>query len=332
MRSHRPRHRAAAIAALLLLALITIGAPSPAAAATIDWHGSLEDALAAAEQSGKPIFAFVYLGESPRQSSGQRQEISIRGDGVQARAQIDLELMLQETLADRDVVSAARSFEPLKLDLCDPGTDAARVRLKVGPGVDAGSETRVAMYPITLFLDPTGKELFRRHGCVPAVGYAAQLQQGYDLFLKRKAVLDDPQDARKRRDLGRAYMELDPTAGDRVYASAVEHLDAVIELDPENLTGANFDARVDLAILRIPEGPAEAVSALSALQGEDADGHRKLELQYYTAIAHFVTEDYASAKRLLRAFETNDRNSPYYDSPWTPQALGLLEYLKQIAP
>ncbi|HCA45904.1 MAG TPA: hypothetical protein DEP45_00730 [Armatimonadetes bacterium] len=198
--------------------------------------------------------------------------------------------------------------------------------------MDAGTETRVAMYPITLFLDPTGQELFRRHGCMPAVGYAAQLQQGYDLFLKRQAVLDAPQDARKRRDLGRAYMELDPTAGDRVYAAAVEHLEAAIQLDPGNATGASFDARVDLAVLRLPEGPAEAVSALTALQSEDVDGHRKLETQYYMAIAHFVLEDYASAKRVLREFETDNRNSPYYDSPWTPQALGLLEYLKQIEP
>ncbi len=327
--SERRRSTSAILsAAILFAALSAVGAPS--ACAAIDWHGSLDKALQAAEKSGKPVFAFVYLGEQTPGASGQREEISLRreGDPV-ASQQVDIERMLKLTLSDPDVVAAARGFEALKLDLCDPRTDAARIALKVGPGVDAINETRVGMYPITVFLDSSGEEIFRRHGCMPALGYAAQLEQARELLEKRSAVLDDPQDAVKRRNLGRAYMEMDPTPDGHIYLAAVENLEEAVRLDPRNETGANFDARVDLTILAIPRDPKQSVPELFRLQSEDADDHRKLEIQYYMAVAHFVMEDYASARQLLREFETEDRNSPYWDSPWTPQALGLLEYIKQ---
>ena len=325
--SGRRRNTAAIFTAAILSALLGTLA-GPAAAAAIDWHDGLDEALQAAEESGKPVFAFIYLGEQTPGASGQREEISVRreGDPV-ASQQLDLERMLKQTLSDADVVAAARNFEALKLDLCDPRTDAARIALKVGPGVDAGTETRVGMYPITVFLDPSGEEIFRRHGCMPALGYAAQLEQAHELFEKRGAVLADPRDAIKHRELGRAYMEMDPTPDDQIYQAAVEHLQEAVRLDPGNETGANFDARVDLAILSIPQSPEQtrrSITDLFRLQTEDADGHRKLEIQYYMAVAHFVLEDYASAKQLLREFETEDRNSPYWDSPWTPQALSLI--------
>ena len=328
-RTTRPLTSIAWLTTALMATLLT--ATAGPAAARIDWHDSYSAALEAAEQSGKPIFAFVYLSDQPGQFAGPREEIRLEerthpGSG----RPLDLKRMLNQTLSDPAVTAAAKQFEAVKLDLRDPTNDDARRRLKVSPGVDPSSETRVAMYPITVFLDSTGTELFRRHGTMAAVGYAAQLDRAAQLNEKRDAVLDDPRDPVKRRELGRAYMEMDPTPEDRIYDAAVEHLEAAIRFDPGNETGANFDARVDLAILSIPKSAEEAVSKLFQLQGEDEDGHRKLEIQYYMAVAHFVSEDYASARKLLREFQTEDKHSPYWDSPWTPQALGLLQYIKQI--
>lgn len=314
---------------LILVATVLIVAAGPAAA-KINWHDSYESALEAAEKSGKPVFVFVYLSDQG-QFSGPREEIRLNQrshPGSQRR--IDVRQMLEQTLSDPEVMEAAKQFEPVKLDLCDPANDTARRELRVSPGVDPSTSTRVGMYPITVFVDPEGEELFRRHGSMPAVGYAAQLNQAAELHSRRNAVLEDPRDPVKRRELGRAYMEMDPTPEDRIYDAAVEHLEAAIRLDPENETGANFDARVDLAILSIPESPENSVAKLFQLQSEDDDGHRKLEIQYYMAVAHLVLEDYDAARKLLREFETDDRRSPYWDSPWTPQALGLLEYIKQI--
>lgn len=318
--------RTLAVAVTAVLLAVACGS-----AAEINWHDSYETALEAAEKSGKPVFAFVYLSEQEKQSSGPREEIRIDRPGAAGRGQrIDLEQMLDQTLADPEVVAASEQFEAVKVDLVDPATDSARHALKVSPGVDTATETRAAMYPISVFLDSTGSELFRRHGCMQSVGYAAQLGHAARLHERREAVLDDPRDPVKRRALGRAYMELDPTPGDRIHEAAVEHLEAAIRFDPENAEGANFDARVDLAIMRIPEAAEQSIEELTQLQREDADEHRALEIQYYTAVAHFVMEDYAAARKLLREFETDDRNSPYWDSPWTPEALGLLEHIKQI--
>jgi tetratricopeptide (TPR) repeat protein len=317
------------LAVALTATLLTFAAGS---AAEINWHDSYETALEAAEKSGKPVFAFVYLSEQEQQSSGPREEIRIDRPGAARGGQrLNVEQMLEQTLADPEVIAATEKFEAVKLDLVDPATDSARHALKVSPGVDAATETRAAMYPITVFLDSTGKELFRRHGSMQPIGYAAQLGQATRLHERREAVLDNPQDPVKRRELGRAYMELDPTPGDRIHDAAVEHLEAAIRFDPDNEEGANFDARVDLAILQIPEATEQSVEELTELQREDGDGHRALEIQYYAAVAHFVLENYAAARKLLREFETDDRNSPYWDSPWTPQALGLLEHIKQIS-
>ncbi|MGM0493081.1 MAG: hypothetical protein ACQER1_09050 [Armatimonadota bacterium] len=302
-------------------------------AAEINWHDSYESALEAAEKSGKPVFAFVYLSEQQRQSSGPREEIRIDRPGANRGGRsIDLKQMLDQTLADPDVIAASKMFEAVRVDLVDPATDSARHALKVSPGVDAETGTRAAMYPISVFLDSTGTELFRRHGYMQAVGYAAQLEQAARLHERREAVLDDPRDPVKRRELGRAYMELDPTPGDRIHEAAIEHLEAAIRFDPENAEGAQFDARADLAIMRIPETTEQSIEELAQLQQEDADQHRALEIQYYTAVAHLVMEDYVAARRLLQKFETDNRDSPYWDSPWTPQALGLLEHIKQITP
>ncbi|MFW5867397.1 MAG: hypothetical protein ACOCX2_06245 [Armatimonadota bacterium] len=315
----------AAVAAALLIATVM------PADAGINWHDGYEAARAAAERSEKPILVFVYLSEQGDEFSGPRQEIRVdREDRPGSGQRLDVQHMLEQTLADPDVIAAAKRFEPVKLDLVDPANDEARRDLRVSPGVDVTTDTRAAMYPLTVFLDSTGQELFRRPGSMPALGYAALLGQAERLHNARNAVLDDPRDPIKRRELGRAYMEMDPTPDDRIYQAAVEHLEAAIRIDPDNETGANFDAQVDLAILSIPETPADAVDTLSQLQRQDTDGHRTLEIKYYMGVAHVVDEDYAAARKLLREFETEDRDSPYWDSPWTPQALGLLEYVKQL--
>jgi len=328
----RGRDLRAMLPAAVLTGLLIALAIAPASA-KINWHDDYDAALAAAEKSDKPIFVFVYLSDQGGAFSGPREHIRLdRPDTADARHRLDVQRMLNETLSSPEVTDAAKMFEAVKLDLLDPASDAVRRRLQVSPAVDPDPEiqARVAMYPLTVFLDQTGTELFRRHGCMPALGYAAQLQQAASLHEKREAVLADPRDPVARRELGRAYMEMDPTPEDRIYDSAVEHLEAAIRFDPDNATGANFDARVDLAILEIPESPEQSIPRLFQLQTEDLDDHRKLEIQYYMAVAHFVMEDYKSAKQLLREFETDDEDSPYWDSPWTPQALGLLEYIKQI--
>ena len=314
-------------AALVAAALIAVTVP---AAAEINWHASYDEALAAADRSDRPILVFVYLSEQTDRISGPREEIRLNRQSQRRAERRDARMMLEQTFTAPEVVAAAKGFEALKLDLVDPATDDARRALRVSPGVDVATETRAAMYPISVFLDSAGQELFRRHGSMPALGFAALLDQASKLHHARIGVLDNPQDAANRRSLGRAYMEMGPAPEDHAYRSAVEHLEAAIRLDPENETGAKFDAEVDLAILSVAESPAEAIRRLTELQAEDEDSHRRLEIEYYVAVAHFVQENVPAARQILSRFKTDDEDSPYFDSPWTPQALGLLQYIKQL--
>ncbi len=319
----RPWLGAALVAAVLIAAAVPV-------AAEIHWHESYEAALAAADRADKPILVFVYLSEQTNRFSGPREEIRLNRQGRSRTGRLDAHMMLEQTLTAPEVAAAAEGFEAVKLDLVDPATDDARRALRVSPGVDVATETRAAMYPISVFLDSAGQELFRRHGSMSALGYATLLDQASQLHDARNAVLDDPQDAVARRNLGRAYMEMAPAPEDHAYTSAVEHLEAAVRLDPQNESGAKFDAQVDLAILSVAEAPAEAIQRLTELQTEDEDSHRRLEIEYYVAVAHFVQENVQAARQILSRFENPGEDSPYFDSPWTPQALGLLQYIKQL--
>ncbi|NLO04319.1 MAG: hypothetical protein GX131_00680 [candidate division WS1 bacterium] len=325
-------HLLVTLPALILLT----AAAAPLQAAQIDWHQRLDDGLRAAERSGKPLLVFVYISTEGEGHGGAYVPINVhRPNAPEASERIDLQRMLQRTLTDPAVAELAKYWEPVMLDLRLIQNDDARRRLHVSPGVDTsggadGFQSRVAMYPITLFLEPDGTEIFRRHGYLPPEAYVVQLQCAIELFEKRNAVREQPQDAVRRRELGRAYMEMHPALNDEIYRLAVENLEEAIRLDPNNLTGANFDARVDLAILGLPQDSTGAIATLLSLQSEDRDRHRALEIEYYIAVAHYVNENLPAAMELLAKFETADDNSPYFDSEWTPQALGLLTYIRQM--
>lgn len=295
--------------------ILATWAPSTAQAEQFRWHESFEEGLQAAAQSGKPILVFAFVS----QPGGAYDFAHDR--------------MLHETLVDPEVVKALGAFEAVRLDVRQRSNDEARRRLKISPVVATGTgiiETeRMAAYPVTLFLDRNGNELFRRHGYLPPPAYRLQLQRAANLFSKRRAATERPDDPVVRRELGRAYMEMDFSPGDPFHRAAIENLNRAITLDPNNETGANFDARVDLAILRMPEDPAQGLAQLFALQSEDEDGHRRLEIQYYMGVAQYVLGDLEAAVQTLSRFETSDRNSEYFDSPWTPLALGLLKHLRQ---
>ncbi len=300
---------------IALLAALATFASSVAPAAQVRWHDSFEDGLAAAAESHKPIMVFAFVSQP-----GGVYDFAHDG-------------MLRETLVDPGVVEASELFEAVRLDVRLRRNDEARRRLKVSPVVSASTGVidgeRVAAYPITLFLDHRGEELFRRHGYLPPAAYRMQLERAANLFHGLNEVTQNPRDAVARRGLGRAYMEMDFAPDDPFYRGAIENLERAISLAPDNVTGANFDARVDLAILRMPDDPAQGLAALSELLDEDERSDRRFEIQYFMAVAHYVQEDLREAVRILARFETDDRDSAYFDSPWTPQALGLLEHLRR---
>ena len=255
------------------------------------------------------------------------------------------------TLGRADVVEAAQQFECVALDVADEGTEDIQQRLGVAPGRSENGADRYSAYPITIFCDTDGEEQFRRHGFLPPAAFAVQLTRAHRLIECLHAVGEQPYDARRHRDLGRAYMELDIEEGDAYYQATIAHLRRAIQLDPDNATGANFDARVDLIIFALPSSPSEAFNNLSAAQREMPESERRFEIRYYMAVAQWamaqekvgaaeeatggrgLSEEQAAeiarpfstkAADLLMPFHTAEEGTPCYESEWAAPALILL--------
>ena len=116
---------------------------------------------------------------------------------------------------------------------------------------------------------------------------------------------------------------------DMKFEAALLVMHQIVELDPDNTAGANYNARVDLAIFKLPDDPQKAFVDLFQLQTEDPERSRRFEIQYYMAVAQFASGDQQSALQLLESFETADRDSPYFNSKWTALALAMLKYIRE---
>jgi len=338
------------IAVELFLAGV-LGAAFAAGASQADgivWHESFEEALGSAQTSHKPMVVCAFRGHS----AAYKQMVAM-------------------TFASPEVIAASQQFECFALDITLPENEDLLGRLRLGPvegealGLGEGEVGDVyGAYPITVFLDHEGTEHFRRHGSLPPTAFAGQLNKAHRLIECLAGVADTPNRARAHRELGRAYMEMDIQEGDPYYKAVTRHLERAIELDPDNVTGANFDARVDLTIFRIPNAPEEAFARLFELQSDASAHERRFEIQYYLAVAQcamgnaklIAAEEalgegqelseqqtaniprpfFAAAAEMLMPFYTDDERSPYYGNEWTPEALALLYQLrpdlKQLTP
>jgi len=287
------------------IALTVTFGPVIGSAEGIAWHETFEAALGSAQTSESPLMVFAFRGTSP----AVRQMAAV-------------------TLVDEDVTAASRQFKCVALDVSREENEAAVRRLRLGPVEDAAGDTYGA-YPVTVFLDHTGKEQFRRHGYLPPAAFASQLNKAHRLLKCLDVVAERPDDARAHRELGRAYMEMDIQQGDPYYEAVAKHLQQAIELDPDNVAGASFDARVDLAIFGIPDAPQESFSKLFELQTEAPESERRFEMQYYMAVAQYAMGHEKMAADILLPFHTNDANSRYFHNEWTAQALTLLYHIRR---
>lgn len=306
----------------LAAALTVLFVCSAASAARMPWHESFDKALAAARESHKPILVFVHLGPMNRKD----------GSGSDP----SYEQMIFNTLVDENVVGAASAFECVELDLRKRSSDDARDKLRVAPVRDeltgrpanAPADALTGIYPITLFLDRNGEESFRLHGYMPPAAYAIQLTKAALVIKYQKAVALAPEDAVARRNLGRIYMEMFGEDTDKFYKAALTNLELAVQLDPDNQTGANYDARVDLAIIHLPDDLEAGFATLFQLQSEDIQRTRRFEIQYYMGVAQYALENAPAAIQILQSFETADRESPYFDNQWTALALALLKHIR----
>lgn len=279
-----------------ILAAALWGGPA-AGADDIPWHLRLDRARAAAADSGKPVYVYIY---SPAHTVCKR--------------------MASETLEDPGVKALLRQFECCAIDTTVPANKPIADKYAWGVSIDPVHETRFGSTPAHLFMDAEGREHYIRWGFFPPAAFAPIVADVLDLVRLKAQVAAQPGAARAAADMGSVLMSLE------LFDGAEEHLRRAVANDPDNAVGAREDATFDLIILSIPDGPAKAHDALAKFLRDYPRTKRAVEVRYYqgvTLAALGTTAAYREALKFLEPFKTADRTRPEYDSPWTLPALAL---------
>lgn len=301
-------------------------APGPVTPAALQWSTDSEQALPAAQAAGRPVYVYIWARYNP-----------------------DCVRMADETLTYDQVVAHLTSFQLLALDAHSRGNFPFFDKYKIpyfrvegpgGPEIPPGVAVSggAARYPTSVFLDSQGREVFRMYGFVEGKGFAVRLGQVMDVLKAWEVLRGDPDSAEAELRLGHLYMQME------VLAEAKVHLERALQLDPKNEKGVVPDARLDLAIMAIPEDPAKAIPTLQQWQRENAAHPRRLEAVYFEAAANVgvaqelmavapegttgLTKDadarLQAALRLLTVFKEAKPGSLEHESRWYLPAMALV--------
>ncbi len=302
---------------VLVCLVVAVPMPRPARAVTpeVNWHPSFSAAQTQSAQSGKPMLVLGY-------SLDDRH----------------CETFITAILRHPDVVTQLGKFELFAVNADDPALKQFCSTFGIGT-VDQTETwlTQFPVLPVLLFLESNGHEYFRHYGYTPArpgsererdlaiagAAFALRLQKILQLVGGLRQIATAPT-ATAHAEVGHLLTELEH------FEEARPHLQKAVQLDPTNEAGAFADAYLDLIMLDIAEQPGRVLQQLDDYKARFGDSDRLLEVRYYRAICFIALEDYKQARTVLRTFETADRDAPEFDSPWTPQALGLLKQLDEL--
>lgn len=285
--------------------------PTPAVspgAVTLRWSTDYKQALAEARRAGRPTYVYIWARYNP-----------------------DCVAMADNTLTHDAVMAQLAAFELIALDAHNRANFAFFDQYQIpyyrveAPDAEVPYEagTRIAgaaRYPTSLFLDEQGREVYRLYGYVEGKGFAVVLGRVTEVLKAWNSHRANPTSAVAEAQLGHLYMLL------QVMPEARKHLEAALQLDPQNQTGLHPDIRLDLIIMGIPDNPGPAVSlqALQQWQRQNAAHPRRLEAIYYEAVAHVALDNFDAALQLLARFRQAKPGSPEYDSQWYLPAMQLI--------
>lgn len=303
----RPVQCWAAAAALLMAALACSAAH---AADELKWYDRAEDAMAAAKQSGKPVFIYIY------------------SDKLQA-----CKAMRTSTLGNPQVVAVLKAFECCALDAELPANAAFVDKYTTAKSPD--DRTRMLVNHAHVFLDSQGRELYVGWGFVTYLDFLAILQQIPRVAELTDLVAREPDNPRANADLGHVLLQLE------LFGEGKMRLEKAVAGDPSNKVGAKEDASLDLIVLSIPDDPVRGYDRLVQFLKDYPKTGRELEARYFQAVAlaaqgaileaekkdaKGADAKYREALKVAATFEVPPGHPmrPTYDkSPWTEPALSL---------
>lgn len=289
----------AACACLLLTAVM------PATVRATDeilWHETIADVTAAARQSGKPIYVYIYY-----------------------QYLLTCRRMMGETLRDPAVVQLLNQFECCALDATSEQDREFIDRYARKLAADPETGTRWGQLSANVFLDATGQKQYVCWGYIPPAGFATVVEQVLRVIQLRATLARNPNDARALADLGHMLLAL-PRSEESLLQQATASLQAAVKADPNNQVGAKEDATLDLIVLAIPDDPAKGYEALVQFMRDYPQTKRALEVRYWQAVALYAQntpQTNKAALELLQPFTTSDQTRPEFNSPWTRPALEL---------
>lgn len=303
------------------LAINCLAAETVQLPGSLNWHQSFEDASEAAQKSGKPILAFVYVQTHPP---------SVTLANV---------LMPRETVAKK-----LREFEllgvPYGTGAHQDFLDRYEIQENIATTNNGSGELRLyPTLPVMLCLESDGSEYLRDKGYTPAPGdssqhnekllkaaaaaFAAHLDRTRRLITLLRDIDREPT-ARAHAATGHLLMDMN------LYARAQKHLDRAMALDPNNSIGAFADAYLDTIILSVPEEPEQALRQLEDFHVRFPDSERLLEEQYYRAVCLVAMERYDEATRILSSVCEEAEDTPVSLEAWYVPARRLLGRLQQL--
>jgi len=304
----------------LLLAMIVAwaGPTGMALAASTDqtnlWHEDWEKASAQATETGKPIY--VYVWEYPRVTSDV---------WARAKEHNPCYQMSQSTLANEQVGRMLRDYVLCALELHLPPNrqfihDHVPGLLPDADEEQAGFSTY--RLPFHLFLDSSGTQVFDIYGYIPPQWFVQILEAVQTLIKGQDAESGQLEQARAYARLGHICLELE------LYEEAKKHLEHSIELDPDNKAGAKADAELDLAIISIPDAPAQARRKLESYLEEHPSSARGSEVRYFLAVTQYLAGERGEAMRILEQIARIPEPGSEQERRWIEQAAILLDQLR----
>ena len=304
----------------LLAMLAGVGCYAMAVSAVVAepnvWRENWEPAFSSAQQGGKPIYVYIW----------ERHHMAPE-DWAKLREYDPSDRMNRLTLVKEQVKDMLRGYALCALAVHDPRNRDFIDKHVPGLLPEAHEDRAVhSSYrlPFHLFFDSSGQKVFQVYGYIPEQWFV-QIIEAVNLLVTVPESADAPLiQARACARLGHLCLEL------KLYEEAKSSLNQALELDAENRAGVRADAELDLTIMTIPDEPAQAYRALESYLNTYPNSQRRIEVNYFVAVAKYVDGDEGRAIQILEEIAKIRQPASQEEERWINNAVVLLDQLRNV--